>query len=115
MNSFKVIAIHLRYIGNNYNTGELIKNPIIDYYQKCNLKNRINEIEEEKRINENNKIIEIKKNDINKTIYFLDNTEKHDNLKELNENNIKLYYGSNNHPIKHQLLLQKNFLVLLHQ
>ena len=42
LNSFKVIAIHCGYIdnkNNKYNTGELIKKPIIDYYQKCNFGN----------------------------------------------------------------------------
>ena len=78
----------------NYNIGELIKILIIDYYQKFNLKYNINiikEAKEEKRINEINIILEISKYDINKIIYFLDNTEKHDNLKELIENNVKLY------------------------
>ena len=64
LNSFKVIAIHCGYIdnkNNKYNIGELIKIPIIDYYQKCNLKynNKIKEIKEEKRINEINIILEI--------------------------------------------------------
>ena len=97
LNNFKVIAIHCGYIdnkNNKYNIGELIKIPIIDYYQKCKLKyniNKIKEIKEGKRINEINIILEISKKDINKIIYFLDNTEEHDNLKELNENNVKLY------------------------
>ena len=95
LNNFKVIAIHCGYIdnkNNKYNIGELIKIPIIDYYQKYNLKdNKIKEIKEEKKINEINIILEILKDDINEIIYFLDNTEKHDNLKELNENNVKLY------------------------
>ena len=89
LNNFKVIGIHLGY-DNKYNIGEIIKIPIIDFYQKCNLKNNINkikeikEIKEEKIINEINIILEIEKNDINEIIYYLDNTEKHDNLKELN-------------------------------
>ena len=98
LNSFKVIAIHCGYIdnkNNKCNIGEIIKIPIIDYYQKCNFKynkiKEIKEIKEEKKINEINIILEIEKEDINKKIYFLDNAEKHDNLKELNENNIKLY------------------------
>ena len=48
-------------------------------------------MKEEKRINEINIILEMPKYDINKIIYFLDNTEKHDNLKEYNENNVKIY------------------------
>ena len=47
LNSFKVIAIHRGYINNKnkiFNIGELIKKPIIDYYQKCNIKHNINEI-----------------------------------------------------------------------
>jgi len=64
LNSFKVIAIHRGYINNEnniFNIGELIKMPIIDYYQKCKLKYNINE---------NNIILEISKKDINKKIYF---------------------------------------------
>ena len=97
LNSFKVIAFHRGCINNKnniFNIGELIKKPIIDYYQKCNLNHNINEIKEikeEKRINEINIILEISKKDINKIIYFLDNTYNHDKLKELNENNVKLY------------------------
>ena len=86
LKSFKVVAIHYGYSKEyKYNIGELIKVPIIDYYQKCNLKyNKIKEIKkmkEEKRINEINVILEISYFDINEIIYFLDNTEKHDNLK----------------------------------
>jgi len=92
LNSFKVFAIHCGNIGNEYNVGELIKIPIIDYYQKYNYNiNKIKEIKEKKRINGINIILEISKDDINKIIYFLDNTKKHNNLKELNENNVKLY------------------------
>jgi len=98
LNSFKVIAIHRGYLNNKndiFNIGELIKVPIIDYYQKCKLKyNNIKEIKEEKKINEINITLEISKEDINKKIYFLDNTKKHDNLKELNENNVKLYINN---------------------
>jgi len=91
LNSFKVIAIHRGYSNdknNKFNIGELIKMPIIDYYQKCKLKYK------EKRINEINIIVEISKISINEKIYFLVNTEKHDNLKELNENNVKLYINN---------------------
>jgi len=101
LNSFKVIAIHCGYINNKnniFNIGELIKIPINDFYQKCKLKynNNINnnKIKEEKTINEINIILEISYYNINKIIYFLDNTKKHDNLKELNENNVKLYINN---------------------
>jgi len=101
LNSFKVIAIHRGYLNNKnniFNIGELIKMPIIDYYQKCKLKyNNINkrkEIKEEKRINEINIILEISKDDINQKIYFLDNTIYHKNLKELNESNVMLYINN---------------------
>jgi len=36
-------------------------------------------------------IIEIKKEDINENIYFIDNTESHETFKELNESNTDLY------------------------
>ena len=51
-----------------------------------------------------NIIINIDKNDVNKKIYFLDNyyydnylikRDNHDHLKELNENNTRLYINDN--------------------
>ena len=109
--SFKVIAIHYGNIGNKYNIGELIKILIIDYYQKFNLKYNINiikEAKEEKRINEINNILEISKYEINKIIYFLDNTEKHDILKELN---VKLFINEKNINIQNDLNLLKEVYI----
>jgi len=100
----KVIGIHSGTIIKNYeskyNIGILLKYPL-------NQLNKNNEIKEKKRsiINQikNNEIkitIEINKDDINKDIYFLDNTDYnddnninhyHDHLKELNELNTELY------------------------
>ena len=62
--------------------------------------------------------IEIKQDDINKVIYFLDNTDgdyiesgkkyvkhKHDNLKEVNENNTTLIVDEKKHLLKSHLYL----------
>ena len=40
--------------------------------------------------------LEIKKEDVNKEIYFLDNTKFHDKLGELNENNTTIFFPDNN-------------------
>ena len=74
----KVIGLHRGYMtigSKSLNIGTFLKFPL-------NELNKTNEI-----------IITIKidKDDINKDIFFLDNTYEHGNLKELNENNTKLY------------------------
>ena len=91
----KVIGIHLK-SKLNFNVGTYLKYPIEEY---------LNDIHIIKNKNENNEIkitLKIDNNDINKDIYFLDNTNGkirfgpkevehyHDNLKELNEMNTKL-------------------------
>jgi len=77
----KIIGIHKEGV-NDYNKGTLLKYPINEYLNK---KNEINEIKLK---------IEIEKEDINKDIYFLDNTENHDNLKELNELNSEIFINN---------------------
>jgi len=84
----KIIGIHKQ--GSNhlkYNKGTYLKYPINEFID--------NEIEI---------TLDINKSDINKKIYFLDNTDYiddktrikffHDNLKELNENNTELYINN---------------------
>ena len=70
-------------------------NKIIGFLYKFNIpKNFFNLDEKSKTILHRNKIkieIEIKKDDINQDIYFLDNTELHDKLNKLNENNTELF------------------------
>jgi len=79
----KIIGIHKEGVSNhNYNKGTLLKYPINEYLNK---RNEINEIKLK---------IEIEKEDINKDIYFLDNTENHDNLKELNELNTEIFINN---------------------
>jgi len=94
------------------NKGTYLKYPINEFINKFkNIENKINENNESKINNNNlkdknikNEIeIELKvdKNDKNKNIYFLDNTDYiedkseikyyHDNLRELNELNADLY------------------------
>jgi surface protein len=99
----KVIGIHSGYINkksgannktskkeNQYNIGTLLKYPL----------KQINEIKLEVKIN---------KGDINKDIYFLDNTDYtdnkgkkhyHDNLKELNSRNTELYINGKKYEYK---------------
>ena len=114
LHNFQVIGIHIgRHKNLNFNIGKLIKFPIDDFNEKIkimknkennnNKKVELNNINqsEEKIINEIILLLEIEKEDINKKIYFLDNTDYtddetkekhyHDNLKELNETNTKLY------------------------
>jgi len=96
LSSKKIIGIHKEGVSKyNFNRGTLLKYPINEYL------NRINEV---------NLKVKIEKEDINKDIYFLDNTEHHDNLKELNElnteifiNNIKYKYKKSFKPEKEGL------------
>ena len=98
----KVIGIHNGAIINKnnetkYNKGILLKYPLNELIKETKEVKSIN-----KKINKTNEIklsVKINKDDINKDIYFLDNTDGtyneikhyHDNLKELNESNTELY------------------------
>ena len=78
----KIIGIHKEGVNNNnfnFNRGTLLKYPINEYL------NKKNEIKLE---------VKIEKEDINKDIYFLDNTFDHDNLKELNELNTEIFINN---------------------
>jgi len=98
----KIIGIHKEGINKyNYNRGTLLKYPIYEYLNKNNQINENNIINKNNIINENNEIkllIKMENEDINKNIYFLDNTDgnyddgehHHDNLKELNELNTEI-------------------------
>jgi len=92
----KIIGIHKEGISKyNYNRGTLLKYPIYEYLNKINKKF-------EKKNNEIKVIIKIEKKDINKDIYFLDNTEGnyddgkhyHNNLKVLNELNTEIFINN---------------------
>ena len=98
LDSNKVIGIHIGAAKGKfkYNMGTFLKNPINDFFG-INKKDNIN-------INNEIKItLKIEKEDINKEIYFLDNTSEylernenkssHNYLTELNENNTELYIG----------------------
>ena len=98
----KVIGIHKGTIEKfNYNRGIYLKYPINEYINDINtiINNEI--INKELKNNEINMTIEIGKVDVNKDIYFLDNTDgcsgidgiehHHDNLKELKESNVELF------------------------
>ena len=100
----KVIGIYKESIDkNNFNRGALLKYAIYEYFEKINDNNNIK------------LLVKIEKEDINKDIYFLDNTDglyfdgehHHDNLKELNKfnteiliNNIKYIYNKSFKPAK---------------
>ena len=76
----KIIGIHIGGIRNyDYNRGILLKYPINEYL------NKKNEIKLE---------VKLEKEDINKDIYFLDNTENHSNLKELNDLNSEIFINN---------------------
>ena len=126
----KVIGIHSGFINKEpkYNIGILLKYPLneLNNIKNKEIKERkvskhIKEIKEEKEIKEiikkdenlskKNEIkleIKINKDDINKDIYFLDNTNDtynnikhyHDNLKELNESNTELYINDKKYKYK---------------
>ena len=93
----KIIGIHKESVSKfDFNRGTLLKYPINEYL------NKNNQINENNIINKNNEInllIKIENEDINKNIYFLDNTDgnyddgehHHDNLKELNELNTEIF------------------------
>ena len=92
----KIIGIHKGCVRKNYeifNIGTYLKYPL-DELNKNNNGNKNNNIKNEIKIQ-----LKINKDDINKEIYFLDNTDgdeasrctHHDNLKELNELNTELY------------------------
>ena len=117
----KVIGIHSGFINKEpkFNIGIILKYPLNELN---NIKNKekkiskpINEIKEkikkneiQSRINEIKLEIKINKDDINKDIYFLDNTDGtyndikhyHDNLKELNESNTELYINNKKYKYK---------------
>ena len=105
----KLIGIH-KYISNYYNRGIFFKYLIDEFINKYI------------RINEINLVINIKKDEINRKIYFLDNyyynennefNNNHDNLKELNEFNTELYI--NNKKYVYQKFLnrkQKEIIIL---
>jgi len=79
----KIIGIHKEGVKNyDYNRGTLLKYPIKEYL------NKKHEIKLK---------VKIEKEDINKDIYFLDNTEYHVNLKELNELNTEIFINNKNY------------------
>jgi len=84
----KVIGIHKENIDKfNVNRGTLLRYPIYEYLEKINDYNNIK------------LLIKIENEELNKDIYFLDNTDglyfdgehHHDNLKELNELNTEVF------------------------
>ncbi len=85
----------------NFNIGTYLKNPLKEYLEDINIIDYKKEIKNEIKIT-----LKIEKDDVNNEIYFLDNTNgkyniegkevehHHDNLKELNKSNPKLYINN---------------------
>ena len=102
LESNKVIAVHIgasdKY---NYNIGTFLKHPINEYFNLYNEDKNIAYNNKEEKKNEIKITLKIGKTDINKKIYFLDNTSQyleknhktnpHCYLSELNESNTELY------------------------
>ena len=95
----KIIGIHKGGCGNNkFNVGIDLKYPINEYLHGLNIIKKKKDSKNEIFLN-----LKIEEDDINKEIYFLDNTNgkynigdkevehHHDSLKELNEDNTELY------------------------
>ena len=95
----KIIGIHKGGCGNNkFNVGIDLKYPINEYLHGLNIIKKKKDSKNEIFLN-----LKIEEDDINKEIYFLDNTNgkynigdkevehRHDGLKELNEDNTELY------------------------
>ena len=87
INNNKLIGIHIK--TSNFNQRGILFNCIINEFIK------IYKYSRSKYRNDNNEIIlliKANKNNINKKLYFLDNfDDKHNNLKDLNQLNTKLY------------------------
>ena len=111
----KVIGIHSGFINKKtqFNLGVLLKYPL-NKINDIKGKNIITPNDEKKtkkesiKTNEIKLTIKINKENINKDIYFLDNTDYtedgikhyHDNLKELNESNTELYINNSKYKYK---------------
>ena len=107
----KIIGIHKGCIrkksGNIFNIGTLLKFPLNELNNRSEIQIKIR----------------IKDKDINKNIYFLDNTDYekeeikhfHDNLKEFNELNIELYINNKNEEYKKYFIPEKEgiFTIIL--
>ena len=103
----KIIGI-LKQVSTHFemNYGTYLKEPIVEFINKYN--NNTNKIEI---------TLEINKSNINKKIYFLDNTDYievktkikyfHDNLKELNENNTDLYINNEKYNFQKYFIPEK--------
>jgi len=91
----KIIGIHKEgKITFEINRGTLLKYPINEYLKKNNIINK-----NKTKNNEINLTIKIEKEDINKNVYYLDNTnlffeDKYNHLKELNELNTELFINN---------------------
>ena len=102
LDSNMVIGVHFGAPENpkfKYNNGTFLKKPINEFFSYINKNNSINKDDNNEK-NEINITVKIDKDEINREIYFLDNTTEslekdiknpHSNLPELNPNNTELY------------------------
>ena len=122
----KVIGIHNGAIINKnnetkYNKGILLKYPLNELIKETKEVKSINKIELLNKTNEIKLSVKINKDDINKDIYFLDNTDGtyndikhyHDNLKELNESNTELYINDMKYKYKKYFKLDKEGIYII--
>ena len=112
--TLKVIGVHIgKHSTFNVNIGTIIKKPIEDFYKKYNICNDNIDCNTCFDSDKNSAILiylKINKEDINKKIYFLDNTNYtendtkkrhfHDNLNVLNSNNVKLFINNKKQKFK---------------
>ena len=96
--SNKVIGIHKgNYINNEFNLGTFLKYPLNEMNNIKNINNKEslnNEIVKKDECDVNNEIkieMKINKEDINKNIYFLDNSVFNSYLNELNDSNTEIF------------------------
>ena len=122
----KVIGIHSGAIMNKnnetkYNIGILLKYPLNELIKETKEVKSINKNELLNKTNEIKLSVKINKDDINKDIYFLDNTNGdynyikhyHDNLKELNESNTELYINDKKYKYKKYFNFDKEGIYII--
>ena len=85
LNTFKIIGFNYNNKFNNKKKKETLIKYILNEFYKNNINNKKNEIR---------MIIKIEEKDVNKEIYFLDNTKEHNNLKELKKDNVDLFINN---------------------
>ena len=114
LNSNKVIGIHKGMnLIKDFNIGIFLKEQLNDIYKLNNItfneELKIQEIKFNKEFKNNEIKIELKvdREDVNKNIYFLDNTIFNSYLTELNESNVELFINEQKYEFKKFLIPKK--------